>query len=704
MKSKSRILFLFASLIVLNTTIIVETKSQISTITISVDPPSVVMDETVSSFTININVSYIERLNNWRVKMRYNLVLLYTNSSLIQRGSLSDYPGSIFRSYFEADYLQIDWYIPIEDYDYGEGTLATITFRVKGKGETNLDLYDTRLGDELTPPTFFDHFSQDGYFRNVDTGRIPTASFSHSPAFPIWYENVTFDASASQDPDGTINRYLWFFGDINSTTGKEELGANETDPITYHTYAYTGANERNFTVRLIVIDNEGIDNEGITGKLSIDVLTVVSSLQDHDMAVVNVQVNSTRVDPGGNVTIIVWVENQGRSSETFNVTAYYDSVVIDTESNLHLNASYSMPVYFVWNTTGIAKGLYLINATVTQVLGETDTLDNTKTFPQKVAVTYAPVASFTYEPSGPFVDDAVAFDASASYDPDGSIKSFVWDFGDGNITATNKSLITHCYGAGRIYTVALTVIDDLGVAGTTEQSIDVLKLSSTISLNVSTTATVGLSSTISGAISPVPVRSGFNVTISYRLGEGPWTPLKNTTADINGFYTVDWTPNSTGAYQIKSTWLGDEKHYGDESDVMTVVVKFGSSIWLYLSSSSVTIGEDVEVHGWISPVRPGVSVTIIYREVQGSWITLGSTLTDQNGNFTYIWKPVSVGAYEIKASWDGDDVTHGNESEVKLVTVKQQEPFNFLLIFGVVALVAVGASLFWFFWKKHERK
>jgi hypothetical protein len=56
---------------------------------------------------------------------------------------------------------------------------------------------------------------------------------------------VTFDASASYDPDGAIVRYDWEFGD----------GATGTGLTAAHTYAVDS--ETQFTVRLTVTDNEG---------------------------------------------------------------------------------------------------------------------------------------------------------------------------------------------------------------------------------------------------------------------------------------------------------------------------------------------------------------------------------------------------------------------------------------------------------------
>ena len=61
-----------------------------------------------------------------------------------------------------------------------------------------------------------------------------------------------------------------------------------------------------------------------------------------------------------------------------------------------------------------------------------------------------------------YVDSAVQFDGSASYDPDGPIVSYAWDFGDGK--SASEASVKHTYTAVGTYTVTLTVTDDLGAA------------------------------------------------------------------------------------------------------------------------------------------------------------------------------------------------------------------------------------------------
>ncbi len=78
-----------------------------------------------------------------------------------------------------------------------------------------------------------------------------------------------------------------------------------------------------------------------------------------------------------------------------------------------------------------------------------------------------PVATFTYSPEDPVVGETVTFNASASYDPDGTIGSYAWDFGDD--TSGSGMTTTHAYDASGTYTVTLIVTDNstVGLANTT---------------------------------------------------------------------------------------------------------------------------------------------------------------------------------------------------------------------------------------------
>jgi PKD repeat protein len=81
----------------------------------------------------------------------------------------------------------------------------------------------------------------------------------------------------------------------------------------------------------------------------------------------------------------------------------------------------------------------------------------------------SPVAAFLIECD----QGNCSFDATASYDSDGTISSYTWDFGDGSNTETQNALSSHEYGAAGDYLVKLTVSDDLAATGNAESWVSV---------------------------------------------------------------------------------------------------------------------------------------------------------------------------------------------------------------------------------------
>ncbi len=103
----------------------------------------------------------------------------------------------------------------------------------------------------------------------------------------------------------------------------------------------------------------------------------------------------------------------------------------------------------------------------------TDNEGATGSVSESVTVTGdGPVANFTFSPSVPTIDAEVTFDAAASFDPDGSIVEYHWDWGDGTSpTIAGSRTATHTFAAAGSYTVVLTVRDGDNQTGTASVTI-----------------------------------------------------------------------------------------------------------------------------------------------------------------------------------------------------------------------------------------
>ncbi len=85
------------------------------------------------------------------------------------------------------------------------------------------------------------------------------------------------------------------------------------------------------------------------------------------------------------------------------------------------------------------------------------------------ATNIPPVGDIAATPQSGNAPLRVSFDASGSYDPDGAIASYDWDFGDG---ATSTEIApSHDYPAAGAYVATLVVTDNLGKIGRAEQTI-----------------------------------------------------------------------------------------------------------------------------------------------------------------------------------------------------------------------------------------
>ena len=83
-----------------------------------------------------------------------------------------------------------------------------------------------------------------------------------------------------------------------------------------------------------------------------------------------------------------------------------------------------------------------------------------------------PVASFTYSPENPMVGGNIIFDASESYDPDGTIISYEWDFGDGHSENLTVPVVPHVFETPDVYPVTLTVADNDGLTSFASKEIN----------------------------------------------------------------------------------------------------------------------------------------------------------------------------------------------------------------------------------------
>ena len=120
------------------------------------------------------------------------------------------------------------------------------------------------------------------------TNAPPTANFSLIPGTGDAPLVVIFDGGTSTDSDGTINRYLWEFGDPNSTTG---IGVTAQ-----HTYTTDGS----FTIRLTVTDNDGATAAAVANVIVDPTAQISGTIQILSSSAIDSDVNDRFTTPVAN--------------------------------------------------------------------------------------------------------------------------------------------------------------------------------------------------------------------------------------------------------------------------------------------------------------------------------------------------------------------------------------------------------------------
>jgi len=259
---------------------------------------------------------------------------------------------------------------------------------------------------------------------------LPIASFVFSPSTGETPLTVTFNASASNDPDGTIESYEWNFGD----------GGNGTGRVTTHNFLRAGT----FTVNLVVTDNRGE-----VGTLS----RQITILPGNQSPIASYTTNPN--PPVGDAPLTV-VFNGSGSSDPDGTIQNYSWNFGDGTTATGVNTTHTYP----------NAGTFVSTLTVRDNDGATGVASIVITVnPANVP----PVANVVATPTTGNVPLAVNFNGTGSTDSDGTVVGYNWDFGDGN-TGTG-SIANHTYAAAGNYTAILTVTDEDGATDTAQVTI-----------------------------------------------------------------------------------------------------------------------------------------------------------------------------------------------------------------------------------------
>jgi PKD repeat protein len=510
----------------------------------------------------------------------------YKNQVITLNASISDPRGGIITSYFWTfgDGLQLNTTNPVVTHTYGTTGNYTATLTVTDSENLNNTV---SKGVSVL----------EGY---------PVAVFTYTPAFPAANQTIPFDASNSFDPNGYVVSYIWNFGDGNVTS--------IVDPNITHRYTSVG----NYTARLTVTDNDGLTNTASK------VVTVGNP------PTANFTYVPITPYVGDTVTFNASASMPGNRTITSYIWDFGDGSPIDNET--------------VQTTTHVYKKAGNLTATLTILCS--DGLASTTSKP--LAIMKAPVALFTIYPASPEAYDTITLNASGSYDPNGYVVSYIWDFGDGNMTTATTPIITHYYTTHGNYSIVLVVSDNSGYADSTTKILTVAphppsagfshtpdfpKVGETVSFNASQ------SYDIDGSI----------VSYNWDFGDGNSTatliPIINHTYASYGNYTARLTVIDHDGLSDSKTYTVRIRDYPAVSFTITPDILALNETVVFDASSSSPNGGAIVWYVW--DFGDGSQVNVTGPATTHSYVTLGNftvtlTVSDSEGLSNTMSKTIHV--------------------------------------------------------------
>ncbi len=367
------------------------------------------------------------------------------------------------------------------EWDFGDGYVMTgphLTHVYTKPGEYSAVLTvqdDSRTSTDTDTDTI-----------NVFINQPPVAVAG--PDTLITASELQFDGTQSSDADGEIIEYRWQFGD----------GATGRGPAPTHIYRNPGV----FTVTLTVKDNSGTSSDEASDQLTVEVnhQPLADAGPSHVVAPGQSVTFSggSSIDPDGDVVHWEWDFGDGTTSETpeaapveevketeaqpepetvpdsllevaeEDTTVAADSLVVMETEEEEQPEEAPLPEPKPKRKPGgtpnpthtyTQPGQYTVLLTVRDNTGHEEAWGVDETY---VTVNEAPVANAGGDRSGaPGVE--MTFSARRSYDPDGEIVGFYWDFSDGEKTSQGAT-VKRTFDTPGLYTATLTVLDNAGVA------------------------------------------------------------------------------------------------------------------------------------------------------------------------------------------------------------------------------------------------
>jgi DNA/RNA endonuclease G (NUC1) len=159
--------------------------------------------------------------------------------------------------------------------------------------------------------------------------------------------------------------------------------------------------------------------------------------------------------------------------------------------------------------------------------------------------TQPPIAAISGPQGSVTEGSSVALNGSGSLDPNGSVASYAWDFGDGS--SGEGVSVSHTYAQDGSYTVRLTITDNDGLTDSAVFTVTVANVAPVVDAVADGSLDVGATYTVTGTFSD-PGADAWTATVVWGDGSAPEVvPLTGRSFSLTHIYTA------AGTYPVSIT-------------------------------------------------------------------------------------------------------------------------------------------------------
>ncbi len=416
----------------------------------------------------------------------------------------------------------------------------------------------------------------------------------------------------STDVDGTVVSWLWDLGDGTTSTQQ-----NPTK---------TWVDDGTYTVSLTVTDDDGATNTVSTTATVSNVAPIASAT-----------IPATGLT-GTPITFVGGLTDVG-TADTHTFLWDFGDGATDTAST---------------TTHGYATaGTYTVTLTVTDDGGGVGTDSGS-------IVISAPNADPVADPGGPYTGDegsAVTL-TDGSTDSDGTVVSWLWDFGDSTTSTAQNPSVT--YAEDGTYTVSLTVTDDDGASNTATTTATIGNVAASVSATVPATGITGDPVAFTGSFTD----PGTTDTHTFKWSFGD-------TTDDTASLTPSHTYSAAGTYTVTLEVTDDDGALG--SDTGSIVISDPNDAPgqpVPVAPVDATVSTTMPDLEWVNVVDPDgdpVTYTVeVWDDLLSTLVADASDVAEADADNTiwtldvslddgdYVWRVQAVDDSALAGEWSVD--------------------------------------------------